>query len=691
MARKPASKREKPASPAGVPDDAWSEIESLREEIWRYRRFYYLEDSPEIPDAEYDKLERSLLELLEKYPAAKRPDCPTEVPGVSIDLETFAPVKHSAPMLSLDNAMDADEMADWVKRVEKDLGREIKALTVEPKMDGLSISLTYRKGALVQAATRGDGRTGENVTDNVRTIKAIPKKLGKPLDLDVRGEIYMEIRAFEDFNAKQVMRGEKVYVNPRNLASGSLRQKDPEVTRSRPLAFVAYDAAEAKKNLGVSGQAEMLDALAGLGLPVSDQWKKTGANEIEKSYAAMLEKREKLLYEIDGMVVKVDDFSEREKLGATGHHPRWAIAYKFPPEEAETVVNEIAVQVGRTGALTPVANLEPVRVGGVTVSRATLHNQDEIDRLDVREGDAVIIRRAGDVIPEIVQVIKEKRPKGARKYSLPAKCPVCNSAVDRLEGEVNHYCTSIACPAQAMEAISHFASKNTMDIEGLGPKMVEQLYEAKLVGNIADLYDLKDRRDDVLGLERMAEKSADNLLAAIEESKKRPLGRIIFALGIRLVGRQTGDLLAESFGSIGKLAKAKADELESLYDVGPKVAQSIVDFFSAKSNLDIIKRLKKAGLAFKAEKREGGVLTGFSFCITGKLSRPRTYFQDMVRNNGGTVVSSVTKGLDYLIIGEEAGSKRKKAEKLGVTLLTEDEFLAVVEGGGVLPERGSGR
>jgi DNA ligase (NAD+) len=584
MARKPASKSEKQAPPAGVPEDAWSEIKSLREEIWRHRRLYYLDDSPEISDAEYDKIERRLLELLEKYPAAKRPDCPTEVPGVSIDLETFAPVKHSAPMLSLDNAMDAEEMADWVKRVEKDLGSGIKALTVEPKMDGLSIALTYRKGALIQAATRGDGKTGENVTDNVRAIRAIPKKLEKALDLEVRGEIYMEIKAFEDFNAKQIERGEKVYVNPRNLASGSLRQKDPEVTRSRPLAFVAYDTALAKKSLGVSGQAEMLEVLSELGLPVSDLLEKTDADGIEKSYAAMLEKREKLLYEIDGMVVKVDDFSEREKLGATGHHPRWAIAYKFPAEEKKAKMIDMVFQVGRTGVLTPVAKLEPTIIGGVTVSSSTAHNQAQIEKEGLNIGDILIIKRAGDVIPKIVGridpstgelwVFGQVESKRAAKVPRPKKCPACGTKPKRDPEGVSYYCPNRSCPAQAMEAISHFASKNAMDTEGLGPKMVEQLYEAKLVENIADLYDLKGKRDDVLGLERMGEKSVDNLLNAIEESKNRSLGRLIFGLGIRLVGRQTAEILAEHFGSINALADASKEELESLHDVGLKVAES---------------------------------------------------------------------------------------------------------------------
>ncbi|MHC4661855.1 MAG: NAD-dependent DNA ligase LigA [Planctomycetota bacterium] len=687
MARKPLSKSEKDEAPSGVPEGAWREIEELRAEIRKHRRLYYLDDAPEVPDAEYDKLERNLKALLKKYPAAKRPDCPTEMPGVSVDLETFAAVEHVAPLLSLDNAMNAEEMADWLKRVEKDLGQEPEAFVIEPKMDGLSIALTYRKGVLVQAATRGDGKTGENVTENVKTIRNVPKKLSEPLDLGVRGEIYMKKSAFEKFNEEQIERGEKVFVNPRNLASGSVRQKDPAVTRARPLVFVAYDAMEPEKSLNVSGQTEMLAKLGKLGFPVSELALETGAGGIEDEYAKLLSKREKLPYEIDGMVVKLDSFAERRMLGATGHHPRWAIAYKFPPEEVETVIEDIGVQVGRTGALTPVAHLEPVRVGGVTMSRATLHNQDEIDRLDVRIGDSVIARRAGDVIPEVVQVIKNKRKKGAKKFSLPEKCPVCGAHAMRLEGEANHYCTNRSCPAQAMEAIRHFAFKDAMDIEGLGSKLVEQLYEAELIKNIADIYDLSGKREDVISLERMAEKSADNLLSAIEESRKQPLGRAIFGLGIRLVGRQTAQILAEHFGSIDKLSEATGDELQALQDIGPKVASSIADFFSDRNNLETISRLKKAGLEFKVKGSAGGKLKGYSFCITGKLSRSRTVFQDMVRANGGTVASSVTKKLDYLVAGEKAGSKLKKAKELGIPALTEEEFIDIVEGRGKLRKR----
>jgi len=656
------------------------EAEELREKIRRHEYLYYVEDAPEISDAKFDLLMNRLKEIESEHPEIATPDSPTVRVG-GTPREGFTTVRHARPMLSLDNAFSYDALKDWDRRVREGSGREDIEYIAEHKFDGLSISLQYEDGMLARGVTRGDGTTGEDVTPNVKTVRSIPlrmddaavKKLKLPKSFEVRGEILMTRKAFEALNRQQEGAGGKIFVNARNSAAGSLRVLDPSITAQRKLDFFAY-------YLYVDGKApfakhsDSLEALKKLHFRASDDWKCcAGIEAVIKYCEAWDAKREKLAYEIDGVVIKVNTTALQNELGFTAKAPRWAIAFKYPARQETTVVNDIIVQVGRTGTLTPVAVLEPVQVGGVTVSRSTLHNMDEIERLGLHIGDTVLIERAGEVIPHVLKVVKEG--KNRRAFKMPAKCPECGSAIHKAEGEVAYRCVNAACPAKRKESLLHFAGRHAMDIDGLGDKIVDQLADKGLVKDVADLYALK--LDQVADLERMAEKSAQNLLDEIDASKKQPLSRLIYALGMRFVGERTGQLLAENFGSLEELEEAKPEELEKVTEVGPKVSESIVEFFSEPANRKLIKKLHAAGVRPTAEKREikSQKFAGKSFVFTGALEhRSREDAGELVQQHGGKLSGSVSKKTDYVVVGADPGSKYDKAKELGVTVLTEAEF-----------------
>ena len=656
------------------------EAEELREKIRRHEYLYYVEDAPEISDAAFDRLMNRLKEIEAAHPELATPDSPTVRVG-GTPREGFTTVRHARPMLSLDNAFSYDALSNWDRRVREGTGREDIEYIAEHKFDGLSISLQYEDGILVRGVTRGDGTTGEDVTPNVKTVRSIPlhmddaviKKLKLSKSFEVRGEILMTRKAFEALNRQQEETGGKIFVNARNSAAGSLRVLDPSITAQRKLDFFAY-------YLYVDGKApfarhsDSLEALKKLHFRASDDWKLCdGIDAVIKYCEAWDAKREKLAYEIDGVVIKVNSTALQNELGFTSKAPRWAIAFKYPARQETTVVNDIIVQVGRTGTLTPVAVLEPVQVGGVTVSRSTLHNMDEIERLGLQIGDTVLLERAGEVIPHVLKVVKEG--KNRRPFRMPTKCPECGSAIHKAEGEVAYRCVNAACPAKRKESLLHFAGRHAMDIDGLGEKIVDQLVDKGLVKDVADLYSLK--LDQVADLERMAEKSAQNLLDEIAASKKQPLSRLIYALGMRFVGERTGQLLAENFGSLEELEEAKPEDLEKVTEVGPKVSESIVEFFSEPANRKLIKKLHAAGVRPTAEKREikSQKLAGKSFVFTGALERrSREEAGELVQQHGGKLSGSVSKKTDYVVVGADPGSKYDKAKELGVTILGESEF-----------------
>jgi DNA ligase (NAD+) len=664
------------AAPASIK----KEIEGLREKLRHHEYRYYVLDEPEISDAAYDKLMQRLQALEAAHPELITPDSPTVRVG-GTPREGFQTVRHARAMLSLDNAFSYDALRDFDRRVRESSGLEKIEYIAEHKFDGLSISLQYAGGKLERGVTRGDGTTGEDVTPNVKTIRSIPlqmdaaalKKAKLPSDFEVRGEVLMTRKAFEALNREQELSGGKIFVNARNSAAGAVRVLDPSITAARRLDFFAY-------YLFVDGKvpfpkhSESLGALKQLRFRASDDWKLCNGIEAVTAYCDDWDaKREKLPYEIDGVVIKVNSTGIQNELGFTSKAPRWAIAFKYPARQEITVVNDIRVNVGRTGALTPVAFLEPVQVGGVTVSRSTLHNMDEVERLGVQIGDTVLIERAGEVIPHVLKVVKEG--KNRRPFHMPAKCPECGSAIHHVEGEVAYRCVNAACPAKRKESLLHFASRHAMNIDGLGEKIVDQLVDKGLVKDVADLYLLKE--DVVAGLERLAEKSAQNLLAEIEGSKKSSLARLIYALGIFSVGERTGQLLAEQFSSLEELAAAKEEQLEAVHEVGPKVAASIVEFFSEPANRQLIKKLNKVGVHPTAEKREvkSQKLAGKSFVFTGGLAnRSREEAGELVQQHGGKVSGSVTKKTDYVVVGTDPGSKYDKAKELGVPILTESEF-----------------
>jgi DNA ligase (NAD+) len=669
------------------PEEARRRIEELREEIEQHNYNYFVLNQPTISDAEYDKLLRELQKLEEQFPQFKSPTSPTQRVGASPQTE-FKTVKHSIPMLSLANAFSDDEVREFDTRVKKLAERTEITYVAEPKFDGLAVELVYEDGVFVLGATRGDGETGEDVTQNLKTIKSIPLKLRYPKDLpipkrlEVRGEVYMEIADFRKLNEEREERGEPLFANPRNAAAGSLRQLDPKITAQRKLHIFCYDVGQ---TVGITfrTQEELLKTLPRYGLRVCPIYKVCkDIDEALEFYREMEKRREELPYEADGVVIKVNDFGIREIVGEVSRNPRWAIAYKFPPKQATTRVKDIIVQVGRTGKLTPVAVLEPVPLGGVTVQHATLHNQDEIEKKDIRIGDWVLIQRAGDVIPEVVQPIVSRRTGTEKKFTMPTHCPVCGDRVVRLPDEVDYRCVNISCPARLKESILHYASKGAADIEGLGERWVEALMNAGLVREIPDLYRLKERVLELVRLERMGAKLAENLLNAIEKSKKVSLARFIYGLGIRHVGEHLAELLAQRFRTLDALMNASEEELLAVEEVGPTVAQSILSFFQDEHNREMIRKLRAAGVQILEETipQKAGALAGKTFVFTGTLkTMTRGQAEALVKAAGGRVSSNVSRKTDYVVAGEEPGSKLQKARDLGVKVLSEEEFRKLVE------------
>ena len=660
------------------------EIVELREELKKHKNLYFGLDAPLISDAEYDRLFRRLQDLEKAHPEFLVADSPTQERSGVKPLKQFAEVKHEVPMLSLDNAFNEEEVLAFEKRVQERLGLE-QALewVCEPKLDGLAINLRYEEGILKQGATRGDGLVGEDVTQNLRTIRSVPLRLrGKllPKLLEVRGEVYIPKADFEKLNKEAQAAGNKIFVNPRNAAAGSLRQLDPEITARRPLAFFAYSVGAVTKGVLPDTQHKILAQLAAWGFPVNPLVEVVGNAQASLSYFEdIAKKRPKLPYEIDGVVYKVNRVSLQQQLGFVTRAPRWAIAHKFPAEEEFTTLEAVEFQVGRTGAITPVARLKPVFVGGVTVSNATLHNMDEVRRKDVRIGDTVIIRRAGDVIPEIVNAVIERRPKDSQEIVMPKHCPVCQSAVQQIEGEAVARCTAgLFCIAQRKEAIKHFAGRRAMHIEGLGAKLVDQLVEQKVVRHVADLYRLQVAQ--LAELERMGEKSAQNILAELEKSKTTSFARFLFALGIRDVGEATAKALARHFPNLDALYAASEETLQEVSDVGPIVAKHVAHFFQEAHNRSIIHKLISAGIHWpQVFRAENSAFSGKTFVLTGSLaSMTRDEAKERLENVGAKVSDSVSKKTDYVVAGTEAGSKLAKAEKFGVPILDEDAFLKLL-------------
>jgi DNA ligase (NAD+) len=665
--------------------EAERQIELLRQQLQYHNYRYYVLDDPQITDAEYDQLMRRLQELEAAFPELIRPDSPTQRVGAT-PLEAFGTVLHSLPMLSLDNAFSAEEVRDFDARIKRQLGQSDSIEYVaEPKIDGLAVELVYVDGLFVQGSTRGDGVRGEDITQNLRTIKTIPLRLitvaqvPLPQRLEVRGEVYMTKRDFQRLNARREEEGEPTFANPRNASAGALRQLDPRITAGRPLAMFCYGVGGVE---GITFQThwDVLQSLARWGFSINPHSEQCHGIEAALAYYERLsQQREKLPYEIDGVVIKVNALALQEALGTRSRSPRWALAYKFEPKQAVTRVKDIAVQVGRTGALTPVALLETVQVAGVEVSRASLHNPDEVARKDVRAGDWVMVQRAGDVIPEIVEVLKERRTGEEKPFEMPTRCPICGSAVVRLEDEVVPRCVGLSCPAKLKESIVHFASKRAMDIEGLGDKTVDQLVERGLVKDIGDLFDLT--KDAVLKLDRLADKSASNLIAAIERSKQTTLPRFLYALGIRHVGEHVADVLARQYSDWQALQRAGYEELQSIHEIGPRIAQSIVAFFQDTGNQGVLEKLHRSGVRATPLQRPAGdqALRGKTLVFTGELqSYTRAEAKRLVEARGGRVTSSVSRSTSYVVAGADAGSKHDQARKLGVSVLTEDEFQALL-------------
>ncbi|MBT8141889.1 MAG: NAD-dependent DNA ligase LigA [Gammaproteobacteria bacterium] len=658
-------------------------VKELRQKIRLHNRLYYQQDNPEIPDSEYDKLFRELQALEQQYPALYSSSSPTVRVG-SQPLDAFHKVKHAQRMLSLQNVFTEKELEAFDKRLCKALEVDSVEYVAEPKLDGLAVSLRYEQGILVQAATRGDGSTGEDITENVRTIRSVPLKLSGdfPEILEVRGEVFMPRSGFARMNEELRKADKKTYANPRNSAAGSLRQLDSRITAARPLDIYCYALGLCSDGFDLPAHHyDRLQWIKTLGFPVNDLIEVlTGVKACERYYQNIGKLRDGLDYDIDGVVYKVNSIAHQQELGFVSRAPRWATAHKFPAQEQLTVIEDIDFQVGRTGALTPVARLKPVEVAGVIVSNATLHNMDEIERKDIRIGDTVIIRRAGDVIPEVVSAVVSERPKSAKKVQLPARCPVCDSAVERNESEAVARCTGgFACGAQRKEAMKHFASRKAMDIDGLGDKLCEQLLDAELIRDPSDLYDLSAA--EVADLERMGQKSADNLIAGLEASKKTSLARFLYALGIREVGEATAASLAAHFGDIEPLKQATLEALINISDIGPIMAGHIHAYFQRPENLDLVQRLIEAGVHWEtaAPTVTSDALNGQVFVITGTLSNmSRDEAKAALQALGAKVTGSVSKKTDYLVAGEKSGSKLSKAESLGVKILDDEAFKALL-------------
>ena len=666
----------------------FSDLETLRQTLRKYEYHYHVLDNPLVPDAEYDRLMNELKNLEWQHPEWITPDSPTQRVGAK-PLEGFAQITHELPMLSLDNAFSDEELDGFLRRIENLIAQDPEKMTFccEPKLDGLAVSILYENGSLVQAATRGDGTTGEDITANIRTIRNIPLKLNlenPPARLEVRGEVFMPQKGFNLLNERALEKGEKTFANPRNAAAGSLRQLDPKVTRQRPLELNAYSIGiyESDDELP-STHYERLQWLKSIGIPVNGEIRlATGREELLKFYAEIQSKRPNLGYDIDGTVLKVNDITLQEQLGFISRSPRWAIAYKFPAQEEMTVLNDVEFQVGRTGAITPVAKLEPVFVAGVTVSNATLHNGDEIERLGVVIGDTVIIRRAGDVIPQIIGVVKERRPENAKKIHFPTACPVCESAVIRIEGEAVARCTGgLFCAAQRKEALKHFVSRKAMDIDGVGEKLIEQLMARELIHTPADLFKLD--LTSLMRLERMGEKSAQNALNSIEKSKSTTLARFLYALGIREVGEATALNLANHFGSLAAIREANIETLTQVQDVGEVVANHIFRFWQEPHNVEVVEDLIKQGVHWQDVVQveiADNPLKNKNVVLTGTLTQlTRDEAKALLQSLGCKVSASVSSKTDYLIAGEKAGSKLTKAQELGITVLSEQDFVNLIK------------
>jgi DNA ligase (NAD+) len=665
-----------------------SRLAELRKEINYHSYRYHTLDDPLVSDVEYDRLMTELRDLEEQYPQLITADSPTQRVGAE-PLDGFAKVSHPVPMTSLGNAFDDNDMRSWLVRVERLLPAGISLadleFVVEPKIDGLAVALTYENGLLIRGATRGNGVVGEDVTANVKTIKSIPlripvnsKALTTPTRLEVRGEIYFPIAAFNKFNQEQLAKGEKIYANPRNFAAGSLRQLDSKITAQRPLAFFSY-AIGYVDGATIRTQKAGLDYLEALGFPVNPDITHTASFDEALTFIhRWMERRNKLTYDADGVVLKINDFAVQERLGVVGNAPRWAIAYKFPAQEATTKVLEIRGNVGRTGQITPYAVLEPVDIGGVTVRQASLHNYDDLAKKDIRAGDTVVVKRAGDVIPQVVKPILDLRPPDSKPAQPPTHCPVCGESATRLGDDVALICINAACPAQLVRQIEYFVSRSAMDIEGFGLKIGEQLAREALLSDMADIYFL--RREQLLGLEGFAEKKVDNLLEAIESSKGQPLERFLIGLGIRYVGSTVAGLIAAHFSSIDRLAQASREELEEIEGIGPRIADSIVEWFGRPANRALIEKFRQAGVTLETTRSPAAAsgpatLSGLTFVITGKLPTwSRDEAKSFIERHGGKVTGSVSKKTNYVVLGQDAGSKLNKAQALGVPTIDESDL-----------------
>ena len=667
-------------------------VEQLRQQINYHNYRYHVADDPEITDGEYDALMRELRKLEEDHPELQSPDSPTQRVG-GAPSEKFAVVEHAVPMLSLGNAFNEDELRNWYARATRLLGREITGFVLEPKIDGLAVTLIYRNGKLAIGATRGDGLRGDDITPNIRTIRSVPLTLSDdpPELIEVRGEVYLTRAAFEKINDERAAAGQPLFMNPRNCAAGSLRQLDPRITATRPLDIFVYALGQVSEN-EPRHHSEALQRFRELGLKTNpNNTRVESIDEVVKQVATWEHRRESLGYEIDGVVIKIDDLDVQRELGAVGREPRWAIAFKFPPTQATTILRDIKVNIGRTGSLNPYAEMEPVQIAGVTVKLATLHNEDDIRRKDVRVGDTVIVHRAGEVIPQVIGPVLSKRPPDAQPYSLPKTCPECGSPVIRPEGEAMSYCSGglVKCPAQRWRWLELYVSRGAMDVDRVGEKLLWSLMHATrpaedgeeprpLVNDPADLYTLT--KDDLVKLERMADKSAQNVLDSIEASKQRPLYRLIWGLNIRHVGEKAAQLLAAHFGSMDAIMNASEEDVSAIEGIGPTIARSIVGYFANEQYRDVIRRLEAAGVRVVEEPGSGsevvdGPLSGKSFVVTGRLPRStRTQIEARIKSLGGTVLDSVTKKTSYLVVGEDAGSKLAKAQKLKIPTLDEDLF-----------------
>ncbi|MFN3550189.1 MAG: NAD-dependent DNA ligase LigA [Endomicrobiia bacterium] len=661
-------------------------IEELRKKIKHYDYLYYVLNQPEISDYEYDKLYKELKELEEKYPEFITPDSPTQRVSGEV-VKEFKSVKHTSPMLSLENTYSTQEIYDWVERISKYVPLKNLEFIVEPKLDGLSCTIHYVDGILKTAATRGDGETGEDVTLNVKTIHSVPLSLETkenihiPKFFEVRGEVIMLKKDFEKLNQELSKKREQTFANPRNAASGSLRQKDPRITAQRPLRFYVHSYGKIEGDIKIETDEEFLEFCKKFSLPVIQNYKvcKT-IDEVIKYCLEWQNKRDSLEYDIDGMVIKVNQFKHREEIGTTLKSPRWAIAYKFPAKQATTILKNVVMQVGRTGIITPVAELQPVECGGVIISRATLHNFDEIKRLGVKIGDTVVVERAGEVIPKIVKVIESKRTAKEKEIEIPKKCPVCGSNVVKEEAEVAYRCPNSSCPAQVINSIVHFAKREAMDIEGLGESVAELLVEKNLVKKLSDIYFLT--KQQLLTLPLFKEKKATNLLSAIERSKQKPLSKLLYALGIRHIGEKAAELLAEHFSTLDNLMQATESELQKISEIGPVMAKSIKEFFSNKYTIEIINDFKKANVNMtqpKIEKKGKQIFKGMTVVFTGELeSMTRNEAEETVKRMGGNISSSVSKSTSLVVVGKNPGSKYQKAKQLEIKIIYEEDFIKMI-------------